>query len=173
MLTAYKYRIYPDNEQKIVFAKHFGCVPQVYNWGLTLKQRTDKNLSKRALQNLMVLSKKEEFPWLQEVHRQSLLASLDDLDKAYKNFFESRAKLPQKKKKYQGWQSFQCLQHVKIDKEAGRIHLPKISNIKMKLHRDFSGRIKTVTIKKTPSEHYDVSVLIEMDDALPLADHRN
>jgi len=53
----------------------------VYNWGLTLKQEhyeaTGKNLSKRALQDLMVLSKKEEFPWLKEVNSQSLLASLE------------------------------------------------------------------------------------------------
>lgn len=81
MLSAYKYRIYPNNEQKIAFSKHFGCVRHVYNWGLMLKQEHDeatgKNLSKRALQDLMVLSKKEEFPWLKEVNRQSLLASLD------------------------------------------------------------------------------------------------
>lgn len=173
MLTAYKYRIYPNNEQKISFAKHFGCVRHVYNWGLTLKQHhyesSGKHLSKRAVQDLMVLSKKEDFPWLKEVNSQSLLASLDHLDKAYQNFFGGRAKVPQKKKKYHGWQSFQCPQHVKIDKEAGLIHLPKISNIKIKLHRDFSGRIKTVTIKKTPSADYYVSVLVESDDVLPQA----
>ena len=39
----------------------------------------------------------------------------------------------------------------------------------MKLHRDFSGRIKTVTIKKMHSEDYYVSVLVEMDDVLPQA----
>ena len=81
MLSAYKYRIYPNNEQKIAFSKHFGCARHVYNWGLTLKQEhyeaTGKNLSKRALQDLMVLSKKEEFPWLKEVNSQSLLASLE------------------------------------------------------------------------------------------------
>lgn len=102
MLIAYKYRIYPNNEQKIAFSKHFGCVRHVYNWGLTLKQEhyeaTGKNLSKRALQDLMVLSKKEDFPWLKEVNSQSLLASLDHLDKAYQNFFKGRARLPQKKK---------------------------------------------------------------------------
>ena len=59
MLSAYKY---PNNEQKIAFSKHFGCARPVYNWGITLKQEhyeaRGKNLSKRALQDLMVLSKK-------------------------------------------------------------------------------------------------------------------
>ena len=77
MLSAYKYRIYPNNEQKIAFSKHFGCVRHVYNWGLMLKQEHDeatgKNLSKRALQDLMVLSKKEEFPWLKEVNSQKTI----------------------------------------------------------------------------------------------------
>jgi putative transposase len=173
MLSAYKYRIYPNNEQKIAFSKHFGCARHVYNWGLTLKQEhyeaTGKNLSKRALQDLMVLSKKEEFPWLKEVNSQSLLASLEHLDKAYQNFFKGRARPPQKKKKYQGLQSFQCPQHVEIDKAAGLIHLPKIKAIKIRLHRDFSGVIKTVTIKKTPTENYYVCVLVETDETMPVA----
>jgi hypothetical protein len=44
--------------------------------GLTLKREhyeaRGKSLSKRALQDLMVLSKKEEFSWLKEVSSQSL-----------------------------------------------------------------------------------------------------
>ena len=173
MLSAYKYRIYPNNEQEIAFSKHFGCARHVYNWGLTLKQEhyeaTGKSLSKRALQDLMVLSKKEEFPWLKEVNSQSLLASLEHLDKAYQNFFKGRARHPQKKKKYQGLQSFQCPQHVEIDKAASVIHLPKIKAIKIRLHRDFTGVIKTVTIKKTPTEHYYACVLLETDEIMPLA----
>ena len=79
------------------FSKPFGCAPHVYNWGLTLKQHhyesSGKNLSKRVVQDLMVLSKKEDFPWLKEVNSQSLFASLDRLDKAYKNFFQVKKHL--------------------------------------------------------------------------------
>ena len=61
LVDAFAYK-YPNNEQKIAFSKHFGCARPVYNWGLTLKQEhyeaRGKNLSKRALQDLMVLSKK-------------------------------------------------------------------------------------------------------------------
>ena len=56
MLSAYKHR---NNEENIAY------------WGLTLKREhykaRGKSLSKRALQDLMVLSKKEEFSWLKEV----------------------------------------------------------------------------------------------------------
>jgi putative transposase len=173
MLKAYKYRIYPTKAQASQLACHFGCARHVYNSALAAKEKhyqdTGKNLSKRAIQDAMVLSKKIAFPWLRDVNSQSLLASLDNLDRAFANFFSGRAKFPRYKKKYSGWQSFQCPQHVSVDAEAGVIHLPKIKGIKAKLHRRLSGKIKTVTIKRTPSGHYFASVLVEDEMLLPIA----
>ena len=172
MLNAYKYRIYPTKTQAAQLACHFGCARHVYNWALKAKekhyQETGKSLSKRAIQDAMVLSKKTEFPWLCDVNSQSLLAALDNLDRAFSNFFSGRAKFPRTKKKYNGWQSFQCPQHVTVDAEHGVINLPKIKGIKAKLHRPFSGKIKTVTIKRTPSGHYFASVLVEDESMLPV-----
>ena len=37
MLKAYKYRIYPNNEQKIQIAKTFGCCRFVYNQTLAYR----------------------------------------------------------------------------------------------------------------------------------------
>jgi putative transposase len=112
MLNAYKYRIYPTKAQAAQLACHFGCARHVYNWALAAKdkhyQETGKSLSKRVIQDAMVLSKKTEFPWLCDVNSQSLLAALDHLDRAFSNFFSGRAKFPRKKKRYSGWQSFQC-----------------------------------------------------------------
>lgn len=173
MLKAYKYRIYPTKAQAAQLACHFGCARYVYNSALSAKEKhyreTGKSLSKRAIQDVMVLSKKTEHPWLRDVNSQSLLAALDHLDRAFANFFSGRAKFPRYKKKYSGWQSFQCPQHVTVDAYAGVIHLPKIKGIKAKLHRPFSGKIKTVTIKRTPSGHYFASVLVEDEKALPIA----
>lgn len=132
-------------------------------------QETGKSLSKREIQDAMVLSKKMEFPWLREVNSQSLLASLDHLDRAFGNFFSGRAQFPRYKKKYSGWQSFQCPQHVTIDTEQGVINLPKLKGIKAKVHRACSGTIKTVTIKRTPSGHYFASVLVDEAITLPRA----
>ena len=171
MLKAYKYRIYPNSEQQELFAKHFGCVRHVYNWGLAEKDKhykaTGKSLSKTQLQSAVVRAKKEDKPWLAEVNSQSLLASLLHLETAFTNFFKKRAKFPKFKSKYNGTQSFQCPQHVTISN--GCIHLPKISNIKLKQHREFSGDIKTVTIKKTPTGKYYASVLVENDIEPPEA----
>ena len=51
MLRAYKYRIYPTNEQKVLFAKTFGCCRFVYNWALNLKIEAYKQ-EKKSIGNV-------------------------------------------------------------------------------------------------------------------------
>lgn len=164
-MRAYKYRLYPNAEQKVLIARHFGCARFVYNWALSEKDKhykeTGKSLSKRMIQDLLVASKKADKQWLNEVNSQSLLASLAHLDTAFTNFFRGRAKFPRFKSKYSGWQSYQCPQHVTVDFDNNRINLPKLKGIKAKLHRPFVGKVKTVTIKRSPSGKYFASVLVE------------
>ena len=83
MLRAYKYRIYPTDEQKVLFAKTFGCCRFVYNWALNLKITAYKErkemLGNVYLTNLMKSELKVEHEWLSEVNSQSLQRSLDRL----------------------------------------------------------------------------------------------
>lgn len=86
MLRAYKYRIYPTDEQKVLFAKTFGCCRFVYNWALNLKITAYKErkemLGNVYLTNLMKSELKVEHEWLSEVNSQSLQSSLRNLDTA-------------------------------------------------------------------------------------------
>ena len=72
MLRAYKYRIYPTDEQKVLFAKTFGCCRFVYNWALNLKITAYKErkgtLGNVNLTNLMTSELKVEHEWLSEVN---------------------------------------------------------------------------------------------------------
>ncbi len=43
MLKAYKYRIYPNKEQKIQIVKTFGCCRFVYNQTLSHRKKTYEN----------------------------------------------------------------------------------------------------------------------------------
>jgi len=173
MLKAYKYRIYPNKEQQKLMEKHFGSVRHVYNWGLEQKnkhyKKTKKNLSRFELQDQLVASKKRDKPWLTEVNSQALLAALLNLDQAFTHFFQGRTKFPRFKKKYGGWQSYQCPQNVNVDFQQGIINLPKIKGVRAKFHRRFTGQIKTVTIKRSPSDKYFASVLVEDGKVLPKA----
>ncbi len=101
---AYKYRIYPTDEQKRILARTFGCCRFVYNWAL--RQKTDafyngqqrlyyKDLSEALTQ----LKKQSEYSWLTLVSSVPLQQALRHLDKAFLNFFEGRAEYPKFKKK--------------------------------------------------------------------------
>jgi putative transposase len=171
MLKAFKYRIYPNKEQRQLLSKHFGCVRFVYNWALDKKnsayQKENKSLSCFELANeLAKLKKQDEYVWLNEVNSQSLQMSIRNLDNAFTKFFREKKGFPNFKKK-KTTQSFQCPQHSKVDFENNTLSIVKIPNIKIKLHREFKGDIKTVTISKTSTNKYFASVLVETSDKLP------
>ena len=155
MLRAYKYRIYPTDDQKILLAKTFGCCRFVYNWALNLKIETYKKsketLSNFDLSKLLKNELKVKCEWLYEVSAQSLQSSLRNLDAAYKNFFrDKKVGFPRFKSK-KNKQSFQCPQHCHVDFKKGIITIPNVRDIHAVLHRKFKGIVKTVTINMTSS----------------------
>ena len=166
MLRAYKYRIYPTNEQKALFAKTFGCCRFVYNWALNLKitayKERKETLGNVYLTNLMKSELKAEHDWLKEVNSQSLQSALRNLDTAYANFFRNTKAVgfPKFKSRKSG-QSFLCPQHCSIDFAKGTITIPKAKDIPAVLHRKFKGTVKTVTVSMTPSGRYFASVLVD------------
>ena len=98
MLTAYKFRLYPNKDQKEMFSKYFGCSRVVWNKALELREnyyKEHKNDKKKKGLNyydtarfLRELKQKEEYKWLKEANSQSLQQTLMDLDKAFKAFFK-------------------------------------------------------------------------------------
>ena len=169
ILKAYKYRIYPNVEQKILIARHFGSVRWIWNYALNKKIKEyeikKKHLSRFQIQaELPGLKKSEETKWLKETNSQSLQASLENLDKAFTKFFKEKKGFPKFKVK-RNEQSFQCPQFCNVDFEDGKLFLPKFrSGIKTVFHREFEGKIKTVTIRQKASGKYFVSILVETPD---------
>lgn len=174
MLRAYKYRIYPTVDQKILFAKTFGCCRFVYNWALCLKinayKEEKQTLSNVFLTNLMKSELKREREWLSEVNSQSLQSALRNLDTAYTNFFRNTHAVGFPKfKSRKNNQSFHCPQHCSVDFTNNTISIPKAKNIPAILHRPFNGTVKTVTVSMTPSGKYFASVLLDTSiQELPL-----
>ena len=180
MLRAYKYRIYPTEEQKVLLAKTFGCCRFVYNWALNLKievyKQEKKSIGNVELTNRMRSELKTEHEWLGEVNSQALQSALRNLDTAYKNFFRDTHAVgfPKFKSRKQK-QSFQCPQHCSVDFGKGTISIPKAKDIPAVLHRRFKGTVKTVAISMTPSGRYFASVLVdtsmqEMKPSEPMRD---
>ena len=180
MLRAYKYRIYPTDEPKVLFAKTFGCCRFVYNWALNLKitayKERKETLGNVYLTNLMKSELKVAHEWLSEVNSQSLQSSLRNLDTAYTNFFRNTNAVgfPRFKSR-KDKQSFLCPQHCRVDFEKGTITILKAKDIPAVLHRRFKGTVKTVTVSMSPSGRYFASVLVdtsmqEMKPSEPMRD---
>ena len=172
MLKAYKYRLYPNQAQRVLIEQHFGCTRFVYNWALALQNRYyqmfGKGLSRTQIQNQLVKKKKTaKFTWLNDVNSQSLLNALLNVHTAYTNFFKGRAKFPCFKSKKIAQRSYQCPQHCTVNFNKNIINIPKLKGIKAVFSREFVGKIKTVTISKTATGKYYASVLVENDDVLP------
>ena len=172
MYKTFKYRIYPNQEQEVLLYKHFGHCRFI--WNLALETKTSAYLGDGVIFSRFDLQKqlvdlKKECEWLKEVNSQSLQSVLLDLDVAYKRFFRNQSDFPRFKSK-QDKQSFHIPQNVVI--ESNKLIIPKFNKkgnrgIKINLHRQFKGKIKSATITRTSTDKYFVSILCNIDKEFP------
>lgn len=164
---AYKFRIYPTDEQKVLFAKTFGCVRFIYN-----KMLSDKiehyELTGKMLKNTPA-QYKAEFAWLKEVDSLALANTQLDLQKAYTNFFSDPKNFgfPKFKSKHGSRNSYTTnLVNGNISLKDGFLKLPKVGFIKVKQHRNIPENymLKSVTVSMTASGKYYASVLFEYEN---------
>lgn len=167
MLKTYKYRLYPNKEQKIYFSKCFGSVRFIYNKMLNDKIEYYKENNKML--NNTPAQYKKEYQWLKEVDSLALANAQMNLDKAYKNFFRDKSVgFPKYKSKKTNKFSYTT------NNQNGTIYivdnkyikLPKLKTlIRIKQHRQIptDGKIKSATISKNPSGKYYISILVKQD----------
>ncbi|TQD23411.1 RNA-guided endonuclease TnpB family protein [Methanolobus vulcani] len=140
MKKGFKYRIYPNKEQRTLLEQHFGSVRFIYNRSLFIKNtmysKFKINVSEIDLNNNLI-SLKEFHPWLKDLNSQSLQQANRNLLTGFKNFFEGNGSYPTRKNKRDNDFSFQVPQNYQINLTTSKIYLPKIGWIKIVLHRDF------------------------------------
>jgi putative transposase len=158
----YKFRIYPNKEQIAFLDEQIGYNRFVYNFFLERSINLHKNhdIKTNYYTNAVILPLlKKGFPFLLNANSQSLQASLKNLDTAFRNFFQHRAKFPNFKKKI-NTNSIDIPQHFTIDNNF--LHIPKLkSAIKVKFHRKVYEAVKSISISKTTSGKYYVNMLVE------------
>lgn len=168
MNKAYKFRIYPNIEQQIMFAKTFGCVRFIYNSMLSDRIKYYEE-TKQKLNNTPAQYKKE-FEWLKEVDSLALANAQLNLNSAYSNFFKNpKSGFPKFKSKHKNRKAYTTNnQKGTVTLTDGYIKLPKIGLVKLKQHRQVPKEynLKSVTISQTPSGKYYASVLFEYENAV-------
>lgn len=162
---AYKFRMYPDTEQKTAFARTFGCVRFIYNRLLTDKI-AHYQATGEMLRNTPAPLKKE-FDWLRDVDSLALANAQIQLQTAYNNFFRDRSiGFPKYRSKKSGRKSYTTNnQGGTVRIENGKLRLPKVGFVRIKLHRAIPDDyiIKSVTVSQEASGKYYASILTEYE----------
>lgn len=167
---AYKFRLYPTEEQALLLRKTFGCVRFVYNKMLSERKETYETMKgdkkeKYKVKHPTPAKYKNDFEWLKEVDSLALANAQLNLDKAYKAFFKGNAKFPKFKSKRHKQSYTTNVVNGNIELFDGYIKLPKLKKVKMKQHRVIPPEylIKSCTISMSASGKYHVSILTEYE----------
>lgn len=159
VLKAYKFRIYPNGQQRQFFIETFGCVRFTYNQ--LLEAKMEELANNEAKQGLTPAKLKKEYPFLKETDSLALANAQRNLDRAFRNYFQKRAGFPKMKTKKSIWQSYTTnnQQHT-IYFEEDQIKLPKLKTlVPVKKHRAIKGKIKSATISAKNNEEFYISIL--------------
>lgn len=167
MNKAFKVRIYPNEEQKILIDKTFGYARYVYNFMLNLKQKLYEyyglNLSYNHMSKILTEFKRHKV-WLKEVDKCSLKTAIKDLDSAYQKFFKGDG-FPKFKSKKRDKLSYRTTDNLKLNQEDRKIRIPKVGWIRFRDKSNFKGlkKIYNITISKSSSGKYFASISAEVD----------
>ncbi|QBY45083.1 Helix-turn-helix domain protein [Arsenophonus nasoniae] len=164
MYRATKVRIYPTQEQAELLEKQFGVVRFVYNKALHIRthwyKRYGVSLSNiKHIQPLLPIAKKSRrYGWIKQADSNALQVALQNLDQAFKNFFDKRAKYPKFKRKHGAQSSYHC-SNLKITNDT--IKIPKIPAIRANIHREITGKVKSITLSRSATGKYYASLLCD------------
>lgn len=159
VLRAYKFRIYPNNTQKELINKTFGCCRFYWNQVLADNNKLYKETGKGEI--LTPAQYKKENEWLKDVDAQALCNVQMDVKQALTNFFKNPKHygFPKFKSKHkESYPSYTTNQSLKVKNRY--IHVPKLKWIKAKTHKEINGDIRSITISKTPTNKYFASILV-------------
>ena len=169
MIISHKIRIYPNHEQEVFLKKSCGVARFAYNWGLAEWEKQYKSGEKPTYLKLKKQFngiKQNEFPFVCEVSKCCAETAFLNLGKAYKNFFDKRAKFPRFKKK--GIHASFGLSNDAFSINATHIKLPKMQPMRMAEEPRFSGKIMSGTVSRVADKWFiSISVEIKRDLTLP------
>ncbi|WP_417533249.1 RNA-guided endonuclease InsQ/TnpB family protein [Marinobacterium stanieri] len=164
MITTTKVRIYPTPEQAVFLNQQFGAVRFCYNKALWLMKAQYKHhglrlRAKRDIKPLLAVAKQSrKYHWLKAFDSMALQQAVINLDTAFSNFFNPKlhAGFPRFKSKRGKQSSYHC---TGVSAGENWIKIPKLDQIKARIHREVAGTVKSITLSRTPTGKYYASIL--------------
>ena len=173
-VLAYRFRIFPNDKQKVIFAKTFGCARYIYNRMLSDHNTLYKEIGKVPNNTPADYKNLDECLWLKEVDSLALTNAQLNLSNAFQKFFDKEANYPVFKKKGRNDSYTTNVSNINnpnlvfmpdpVFKKTGWLKLPKINDyVKVRMHRKVKegGILKKACIKREPDGKYYCSLTYE------------
>ncbi|MFJ1256342.1 RNA-guided endonuclease InsQ/TnpB family protein [Cupriavidus sp. CuC1] len=173
-LQSFKFELMPTGEQARKMRQFAGACRFVYNKALALQKENHaaggKFIGKFAMKKCFTEWRNSaETPWLAGAPRHPVDEAILDLDRAFQNFFAKRADFPQFKRKGKSADSFRYPdpKQIKLDRQNGRISLPKLGWFRYRNSRLVLGEVRSATISLRAGKWY-VSILTKREVEQPV-----
>ena len=166
-------RIYPNEAQKDLINRTFGCARLIFNKYLAERQKyyydTGKTLSVYSYKTnyLNPMKQTKEYAFLKEVDKFALEVAVEHVDDAYKRFFNRQNKFPKFKSKHKSKKAYTTRytnnnieiinNQIKLPKlKLVKFNLPKAKHMSDNLKKVISGKvtIKSVTVSEKAGRYY-------------------
>jgi putative transposase len=174
MQKAYRYRVYPTEEQESLLRRTMGCARLVYNRALAARTEAWYERQERidyvdTSAMLTSWKKQEDLQFLNEVSCVPLQQGLRHLQKAFANFWAGHAKYPNFRKKHHGGSAEFTKSAFKW--KDGQVFLAKCSQaLPIRWSRQIPAGCSpsTVTVKLDARGQWFVSLLVDDHTVNPL-----
>ena len=172
-LQAFKFELMPTGEQARKMRQFAGACRFVYNKALAL-QRENREAGGKFIgyvgmaKHLTAWRNSTETPWLKDAPVHTSQCALKDLDRAFVNFFEKRTAFPRfKRKGMRDSFRYPDAKQIRLDRENGRICLPKLGYIRYRNSRTVPGEARSATVSLRAGKWY-VSILTKREVEQPV-----
>jgi putative transposase len=175
MLKTYRYRLFPTKSQVRILSRQLELCRWLYNDTLAYRKNAWENdgrpISRFETQNRLPQLKLSK-PELKEVHSLVLQNVIIRVELAFKAFFR-RVQSGEEPgyPRFKGRGRYDSITYTQsgFGIASGKLHLSKICDIKIKLHRPIGGKIKTCVIRRMPTGKWFACFSVETEDIpLPL-----
>lgn len=133
MIKSITIRLKPTKEQEILMNRSVGVARFSYNWGLAKWQEVYKEGHKpngKKIKKIFnnTIKKQEEYKWLYEVSGQATTQAFSDLQLAFNQFFQGKAKYPRFKTKRRSRQSF-YVRYDRMNIKDNTVNIEKVGRV--------------------------------------------
>lgn len=168
MIRTHKIEILPNQKTQSVLDSYFGYSRHCFNRGLDLWKQEYLKGNKPNGRSIRNMIKGSPIAWYTEYSPQVLDTAIEDLDRAFQNFFAKRANYPKFKSKRKSRDSARWYRKSdsSIRIKNNKLYLPKFKyGINLTEPLRFKGTIKTCTITKQAGRYF-ASFTVELDQPI-------